>query len=84
MENGQLEYPESRAMELSDFKAMDHFAKKSQTIKIGIGNGNNGGGGLVAARRLLIWVSQQLFIKNSGLNPSPFTQTTFYNYPGKI
>ena len=26
-----------------------------QTIKIGIGNGNNGGGGLVAARRLSAW-----------------------------
>jgi len=26
-----------------------------QTIKIGIGNGNNGGGGLVAARRLAAW-----------------------------
>ncbi|MDA3907082.1 MAG: NAD(P)H-hydrate epimerase [Bacteroidales bacterium] len=31
------------------------FASKSQTIKIGIGNGNNGGGGLVAARRLSAW-----------------------------
>jgi NAD(P)H-hydrate epimerase len=29
--------------------------KKGQTIRIGIGNGNNGGGGLVAARRLLAW-----------------------------
>ena len=82
MDNDQLEFPENRAMELSDFKAMDHFtvedyklpvelmmenaglqlanlitrfAKKSQIIKIGIGNGNNGGGGLVAARRLLAW-----------------------------
>ncbi len=31
------------------------FAKISDTIQIGIGNGNNGGGGLVAARRLAAW-----------------------------
>lgn len=30
-------------------------ANKSQSIKIGVGNGNNGGGGLVAARRLAAW-----------------------------
>lgn len=29
--------------------------ERNQTIKIGIGNGNNGGGGLVAARRLVGW-----------------------------
>ena len=31
------------------------FTQKEQTIKIGVGNGNNGGGGLVAARRLAAW-----------------------------
>ena len=31
------------------------FTEKTQSIKIGIGNGNNGGGGLVAARRLAAW-----------------------------
>ncbi len=31
------------------------FSTSSDTIKIGIGNGNNGGGGLVAARRLAAW-----------------------------
>jgi hydroxyethylthiazole kinase-like uncharacterized protein yjeF len=31
------------------------FASKNQSIRIGIGNGNNGGGGLVAARRLAAW-----------------------------
>ena len=31
------------------------FTQKVQTIKIGVGNGNNGGGGLVAARRLAAW-----------------------------
>lgn len=30
-------------------------ASKDQSIRVGIGNGNNGGGGLVAARRLLAW-----------------------------
>lgn len=30
-------------------------AQKGQSIKIGLGNGNNGGGGLVAARRLSAW-----------------------------
>ncbi|MCK0158837.1 NAD(P)H-hydrate epimerase [Cellulophaga sp. F20128] len=30
-------------------------ASKNDTIKIGVGNGNNGGGGLVAARRLAAW-----------------------------
>ncbi|MEP0265423.1 NAD(P)H-hydrate epimerase [Dokdonia sp.] len=29
--------------------------EKTQSIKIGVGNGNNGGGGLVAARRLAAW-----------------------------
>ena len=31
------------------------FASISDTIQIGIGNGNNGGGGLVASRRLAAW-----------------------------
>ena len=31
------------------------FADASDTILIGVGNGNNGGGGLVAARRLAGW-----------------------------
>lgn len=31
------------------------FANTSQTIRVGVGNGNNGGGGLVAARRLVAW-----------------------------
>ena len=31
------------------------FTEKTQSIKIGIGDGNNGGGGLVAARRLAAW-----------------------------
>lgn len=31
------------------------FASIDQSIKIGVGNGNNGGGGLVAARRLQAW-----------------------------
>ena len=31
------------------------FANASDTIQIGIGDGNNGGGGLVAARRLAAW-----------------------------
>ena len=31
------------------------FTQKKQSIKIGVGNGNNGGGGLVAARRLTAW-----------------------------
>ncbi len=31
------------------------FTEKTQSIKIGVGNGNNGGGGLVAARRLAAW-----------------------------
>lgn len=30
-------------------------AKKSDKIRMGVGNGNNGGGGLVAARRLCAW-----------------------------
>jgi len=34
---------------------ISNIAKKTQTIKVGIGNGNNGGGGLVAARRLAAW-----------------------------
>lgn len=82
MENDHVQYPENKALELEEFKAMDYFTvsnyhlpielmmenaglqlakliarftKKNQTIRIGIGNGNNGGGGLVAARRLLAW-----------------------------
>lgn len=31
------------------------LASMSETIQIGIGDGNNGGGGLVAARRLVAW-----------------------------
>ena len=77
-----IDFPESQALELADFKAMDYYAVENydlpielmmenaglqlanlvasvanpnQTIKIGIGNGNNGGGGLVAARRLAAW-----------------------------
>jgi NAD(P)H-hydrate repair Nnr-like enzyme with NAD(P)H-hydrate epimerase domain len=106
MESGQVKYPENRAMELSEFKAMDYIAvndynlpvelmmenaglqlaklvarsaDKSQTILIGIGNGNNGGGGLVAARRLLAWVSLQQSIKNLTWIPCPSTQTTYFN-----
>ena len=36
-------------------RLISHFAAKNNSIKIGIGNGNNGGGGLVAARRLSAW-----------------------------
>lgn len=43
-------------------------ANKSQSIKIGVGNGNNGGGGLVAARRLAAW-GYQVYI-------DPFTEIT--------
>ncbi len=77
-----INFPESHALDLADFKAMDYYAvenydlpielmmenaglqlanlvadvtTQNQTIKIGIGNGNNGGGGLVAARRLAAW-----------------------------
>jgi NAD(P)H-hydrate epimerase len=83
-----IEFPESEALELKDFKAMDYYAVENydlpielmmenaglqlanliaanatinQTIKIGIGNGNNGGGGLVAARRLSAW-GYQVFL----------------------
>jgi NAD(P)H-hydrate epimerase len=31
------------------------ITSKGQSVKIGVGNGNNGGGGLVAARRLAAW-----------------------------
>ncbi len=41
---------------------------KAQTIKIGVGNGNNGGGGLVAARRLSAW-GYKVYI-------DPFTEIT--------
>jgi NAD(P)H-hydrate epimerase len=43
-------------------------ADKAQTIKIGVGNGNNGGGGLVAARRLAAW-GYNVYI-------DPFTEIT--------
>ncbi len=41
---------------------------KTQSIKIGVGNGNNGGGGLVAARRLSAW-GYSVYI-------DPFTEIT--------
>ncbi len=44
---------ENAGLQLANLVAS--FAEKSQSIKVGIGNGNNGGGGLVAARRLAAW-----------------------------
>lgn len=44
---------ENAGLQLANLVAS--FAQKEQTIKIGVGNGNNGGGGLVAARRLAAW-----------------------------
>jgi len=44
---------ENAGLQLANFIA--GFADINQTIKIGVGNGNNGGGGLVAARRLSAW-----------------------------
>jgi NAD(P)H-hydrate epimerase len=44
---------ENAGLQLANLIA--RFTQKEQTIKIGIGNGNNGGGGLVAARRLAGW-----------------------------
>lgn len=44
---------ENAGLQLANLVA--NLADKNQTIKIGIGNGNNGGGGLVAARRLAAW-----------------------------
>lgn len=44
---------ENAGLHLANFVA--GFIDVNQTIKIGIGNGNNGGGGLVAARRLAAW-----------------------------
>ena len=34
MDSGQLEYPENRAMELSDFKAMDYFAVNDYNLPV--------------------------------------------------
>ena len=36
-------------------RLVSSFVSPSDSILIGIGNGNNGGGGLVAARRLVAW-----------------------------
>ena len=44
---------ENAGLQLANLIAVS--AKKNQSIKIGVGNGNNGGGGLVAARRLSAW-----------------------------
>jgi len=44
---------ENAGLQLANLVAAS--AKKSDTIQIGVGNGNNGGGGLVAARRLAGW-----------------------------
>jgi len=44
---------ENAGLQLANLVAS--FASKEQSIKIGVGNGNNGGGGLVAARRLSAW-----------------------------
>lgn len=44
---------ENAGLHLADL--ISKFASKNQSIRIGIGNGNNGGGGLVAARRLVAW-----------------------------
>ena len=50
-------------------------AQKGQTIKIGIGNGNNGGGGLVAARRRSSWgFSVFLDLFTSITKPLPIQQ----------
>lgn len=44
---------ENAGLQLANLVA--NFATKKQTIRVGVGNGNNGGGGLVAARRLAAW-----------------------------
>jgi len=44
---------ENAGLQLANLVAS--FTKLTQSIQIGIGNGNNGGGGLVAARRLAAW-----------------------------
>lgn len=44
---------ENAGLHLADL--ISKVASKDQSIRIGIGNGNNGGGGLVAARRLAAW-----------------------------
>jgi NAD(P)H-hydrate epimerase len=52
---------------------ISNFASKEQSIRIGIGNGNNGGGGLVAARRLVAWgyqVHVDLFVEITKELPS--------------
>lgn len=58
-------------MENAGYQLAQVIARKTdkvQSIKIGIGNGNNGGGGLVAARRLAAW-GYQVYI-------DPFTEIT--------
>lgn len=44
---------ENAGLQLANLVAS--ISDPSQSIKIGVGNGNNGGGGLVAARRLASW-----------------------------
>jgi len=44
---------ENAGLQLANLVAS--FTNKNQTIRVGVGNGNNGGGGLVAARRLATW-----------------------------
>lgn len=58
-------------MENAGYQLAQVIAKqvdKTQSIKIGVGNGNNGGGGLVAARRLTAW-GYRVYI-------DPFTEIT--------
>lgn len=64
---------ENAGLQLAIF--VSRMVAKKQTIKIGVGKGNNGGGGLVAARRLAAWgYDVYVDVLTDALNPIPAIQ----------